>query len=74
MLVPRVHVYYMSWPLGFSISAATWLFLNKLWPPPGVGDVDKDVFGTFGPAESSTLSLENYPERGDEKEKNLERQ
>ncbi|KAK0236921.1 NCS1 nucleoside transporter family [Armillaria nabsnona] len=68
-----VHVYYMSWPLGFSISAATWLFLNKLWPPPGIGDVDeKDVFGTFGPAESSVSSLENYAGKDDGKEKDLE--
>ncbi len=56
----------MSWPLGFSISAATSLFLNKPWPPPGICDVDeKDVFGTFGLAESSVSILENYAEKGD---------
>ncbi|RDB26775.1 Allantoin permease [Hypsizygus marmoreus] len=44
-----IHVYYLSWPLGFTISAVVWMVLNSVWPPPGVGEVDeKDVFGTFG--------------------------
>ncbi|KAH8093863.1 NCS1 nucleoside transporter family [Cristinia sonorae] len=47
-----IHVYYMSWLLGFSISAVIWLTLNTLWPPPGLREVDeKDVFGTFGEPE-----------------------
>lgn len=63
----------MSSPLGLGISAATLLFLNKLWPPPGIGDVDeRDVSGTFGLAESSVSSLENYAEKGDEEEKDSE--
>lgn len=42
----------MSWLLGFFISAAVWMGLNTIWPPPGVGEVDeKDIFGTFGPRE-----------------------
>lgn len=29
--------------------------LNRLWPPPGVGEIDdKDYFGTFGPAETES--------------------
>ncbi|KAF9050257.1 NCS1 nucleoside transporter family [Panaeolus papilionaceus] len=47
-----IHVYYMSWLLGASISGSVWLVLNFFWPPPGLYEVDeKDVFGTFGPRE-----------------------
>jgi NCS1 family nucleobase:cation symporter-1 len=54
-----VHVYYLSWPLGFTISATVWMVLNKIWPPPGVGAVDeKDVFGTFGKAEVESREVE----------------
>lgn len=63
----------MSWPLGFSIGAVTWLFPNNLWPLPGISDVEeRDVFGTFGPAESSAPSLENYAEKGVVEGKDLE--
>ncbi|KAI0804605.1 permease for cytosine/purines, uracil, thiamine, allantoin-domain-containing protein [Irpex lacteus] len=37
-----IHVYYLSWPLGFSISAVIWMVLNTILPPPGVGEVDND--------------------------------
>ncbi|KAF8063953.1 NCS1 nucleoside transporter family [Lyophyllum atratum] len=53
-----VHIYYLSWPLAFCISGISWLTLNKLWPPPGVGEVDeKDVFGTFGRAEGTGTEI-----------------
>jgi len=46
------HVYYMSWLLEFFTSGALWVLWNTLSPPQGLGEVDeKDVFGTFGPAE-----------------------
>ncbi|KIK64352.1 hypothetical protein GYMLUDRAFT_220841 [Collybiopsis luxurians FD-317 M1] len=47
-----MHVYYMSWLLELFSSAALWVIWNTLSPPPGIGEVDeRDVFGTFGPAE-----------------------
>lgn len=55
-LTSHRHVYYLSWPLGFCLSASVWIFLSMLWPPPGLGEVDeKDIFGTFGPREESSL-------------------
>ncbi|KAE9405891.1 hypothetical protein BT96DRAFT_988134 [Gymnopus androsaceus JB14] len=49
---PWTHVYYMSWLLEFFTSGALWVLWNTLSPPRGLGEVDeKDVFGTFGPAE-----------------------
>lgn len=53
----------MSWFLGFFVSGTTWLLLNTIWPPPGLGEIDeKDVFGTFEPsvrmAGDSKTSLE----------------
>ncbi|KIP05246.1 hypothetical protein PHLGIDRAFT_129026 [Phlebiopsis gigantea 11061_1 CR5-6] len=36
------HIFYLSWPLGFCISAAVWLALNAVWPPPAVGEVDDE--------------------------------
>ncbi|KAJ8076626.1 hypothetical protein PM082_001049 [Marasmius tenuissimus] len=36
------HVYYMSWLLGFFISAAVWIVLNVLWPPPGLREIDEE--------------------------------
>ncbi|KAJ3563465.1 hypothetical protein NP233_g8927 [Leucocoprinus birnbaumii] len=42
------HAYYMSWFLGFCISATVWVFLNTVQPPPGLEEVDDDdVYGTF---------------------------
>ncbi|KAK7473185.1 hypothetical protein VKT23_001284 [Stygiomarasmius scandens] len=56
-----MHVYYMSWLLGFFISASIWMLFNTVWPPPGVGEIDdKDVFGTFGPAESDSMGYDHY--------------
>ena len=40
--------YDLAWPLGFVISAAVHIFLNLLFPPAALGQVDEDdVFGTF---------------------------
>lgn len=45
------HLYYLCWPLGFTISGLVMLGLSKASPPAGLGEVDEtDVFGTFGPA------------------------
>ncbi|KAI0085217.1 permease for cytosine/purines, uracil, thiamine, allantoin-domain-containing protein [Irpex rosettiformis] len=53
-----IHVYYLSWPLGFSISAFVWMVLNTLWPPPGVGEIDEEVFAGPSQAISYSPSLE----------------
>lgn len=43
-----VHTSYLAWPLGFAISFTLWIVLNRVLPPPGLGEVDEtDVFGTF---------------------------
>nr|XP_018259521.1 uncharacterized protein I303_07589 [Kwoniella dejecticola CBS 10117]OBR81679.1 hypothetical protein I303_07589 [Kwoniella dejecticola CBS 10117] len=43
------HIYYLCWPLGFTISGVVFVVLSKIWPPAGVGEVDEyDYFGTFG--------------------------
>ncbi|KAI0822158.1 NCS1 nucleoside transporter family [Trametes gibbosa] len=42
------HVYSLSWPLGFVLSATVHVALSKVFPPVGLGEVDEtDVFGTF---------------------------
>jgi hypothetical protein len=41
--------------LGFSIAFTLWTLINKLYPPPGLGEVDEtDVFGTFDEADSNS--------------------
>nr|XP_019007707.1 uncharacterized protein I206_07341 [Kwoniella pini CBS 10737]OCF46488.1 hypothetical protein I206_07341 [Kwoniella pini CBS 10737] len=43
------HVYYLCWPLGFTISGVVFVVLSKIWPPAGLGEIDEyDYFGTFG--------------------------
>ncbi|TBU27109.1 permease for cytosine/purines, uracil, thiamine, allantoin-domain-containing protein [Dichomitus squalens] len=40
--------YDLAWPLGFVVSAAVHIFLNKVFAPMGLGQTDEDdVFGTF---------------------------
>lgn len=36
------HVYYLSWPLGFCISASVWMVLNTAWPPRGLGQTEDE--------------------------------
>ncbi|KAL7415618.1 NCS1 nucleoside transporter family [Mrakia frigida] len=39
---------YLAWPLGFAIASTLWVAINRIFPPPGLGEVDEtDVFGTF---------------------------
>ncbi|XP_006457613.1 hypothetical protein AGABI2DRAFT_181761 [Agaricus bisporus var. bisporus H97] len=43
-----MHVFYMSWFLGFLISGMAWIILNLLWPPPGQQEVDEeDIFDIY---------------------------
>ncbi|ORY30779.1 permease for cytosine/purines, uracil, thiamine, allantoin-domain-containing protein [Naematelia encephala] len=42
-------MYYLCFPAGFVISGTVYLAFCKIWPVPGVGEVDAyDIFGTFG--------------------------
>ncbi|KAJ7129214.1 hypothetical protein C8R44DRAFT_978644 [Mycena epipterygia] len=50
---PRSALYYLSFFLGFFISAIVFYILNSAFPVPGLGDIDEtDVFGTFTPEEA----------------------
>ncbi len=47
--------------------------LNTIWRPPGVAEVDeKDVFGTFGPAEVDNMEVERPNESLAEEKGELE--
>ncbi|KAF7776511.1 hypothetical protein Agabi119p4_4904 [Agaricus bisporus var. burnettii] len=47
-----MHVFYMSWFLGFLISGMAWIILNLLWPPPGQQEVDEeDIFDIYSDKE-----------------------
>ena len=48
------HVYYLSWPLAFCISATVWVALNTMWPPRGLGEVDEDSEFLDSPEKEST--------------------
>lgn len=46
-------LYYLCWPLGFTVSGLVLLVLSKIFPIAGVGEVDEfDVFGTKGEPET----------------------
>lgn len=50
------NLYDISYPLGLSLSVLAYVGLSKLFPIAGLGQVDElDYFGTFGPAETSSL-------------------
>ena len=55
------HVYYLSWPLGFCISAAIWMILNTVWPPPGPGEKDEDCI----PSSPIEREMHNIPRKTD---------
>ncbi|EEP81167.1 predicted protein [Uncinocarpus reesii 1704] len=53
-----VQMYYLAYPLGFAISFVVYIVLNKVFPPPGLGEVDDvDQFGTFTPEEAARLGM-----------------
>lgn len=62
------HIFYLSWPLGFCISAAVWLALNAVWPPPAVGEVDDEDAQGFDAAldEQASVDEENAVPLGKE--------
>lgn len=53
-----MHLYQLAFPLGFVISFLVFYALNKIWPPPGMGEIDDfDEFGTFTPDEAARLGV-----------------
>lgn len=57
-------LYYLAYPLGFAISFVVHLTLNKLFPPPGLGQIDPmDYYNTFTPEEAAHVGIEPYDGR-----------
>ena len=52
------HIFYLSWPLGFCISASVWMALNAMWPPPAVGEADDEDVQAFGVAVDEKVSVD----------------
>lgn len=53
-------MYYLCWPLGFTISSVVYCLLCRLFPLDGLSEVDShDVYGTFGDPE---LTEDGSPE------------
>ncbi|SPJ76013.1 related to uracil permease [Fusarium torulosum] len=51
-------LFYLAFPLGFTISFVAHYALNRLFPPPGLGLVDDmDYFGSFTEAEATKLGM-----------------
>lgn len=52
------NLYYLAFPLGFTVSFLVHLIINKLSPPPGLGDMDDvDYYGTFSMEEALKLGV-----------------
>lgn len=50
-------LYFLCWPLGFTVSGLVLVVLSKLFPIAGVGQVDElDVFGTKGEPETPPVA------------------
>lgn len=62
VIVPKActDLYYLAYPLGFTISFLVFLALNKIFPPPGLdGEKDAmDYYGTFTAEEALRLGVE----------------
>lgn len=53
------HLYYLAYPLGFTVSFLAFYVLNRISPPPGQGVTDDfDVYGTFTEDEARRLSFD----------------
>ena len=70
-----IHLYYLAFPLGFTVSFILHWFLNRIWPPEGLGEKDDiDYYGTFTNEEAVRLgvaphaALEGEEERTEAKE------
>jgi NCS1 family nucleobase:cation symporter-1 len=52
------HLYYLAYPLGFTVSFLVFFAFNKISPPPGQGLTDEfDVYGTFTEDEAARLNF-----------------
>ncbi|KZL78670.1 NCS1 nucleoside transporter [Colletotrichum tofieldiae] len=53
-----VNLYYLAFPLGFTISFLLHLGINKVWPPPEAGMIDEvDYYGTFTDGEARKMGV-----------------
>ena len=63
-----INLYYLAFPLGFTVSFLVHLGLNKVWPPVGLGEMDEiDYYGTFTTEEAIRLGVApNSPVEGED--------
>lgn len=63
-----INLYYLAFPLGFTVSFLVHLALNRIWPPVGLGDKDDiDYYGTFTTEEAVRLGVApNSPIEGED--------
>jgi len=55
LAVGWLHLYYLTYPLGYTLAGFVHWALSTVFPPPGVGIVDdEDWFGTFADSEGSS--------------------
>ena len=53
-----INLYYLAFPLGFTVSFLVHLGLNRVWPPVGLGEKDDvDYYGTFTSEEAVRLRV-----------------
>lgn len=53
-----IHLYYLAFPLGFTVSFLVHLGINLFWPPIGLGEEDDvDYYGTFTSEEAARLGV-----------------
>ncbi|DAA73008.1 TPA_exp: NCS1 allantoate transporter [Trichophyton benhamiae CBS 112371] len=59
-------LYALGFPYGLLASMAVHTVINMVFPPPGIGDIDKDdMFGTFTPTEAAKLGVSSSGETDD---------
>ena len=63
-----INLYYLAFPLGFTVSFLVHLGLNRVWPPVGLGEKDDvDFYGTFTTEEAVRLGVApNSPIEGED--------
>lgn len=60
IIVPEActDLYYLAFPLGFTVSFCVHWAVNTMFPPPGLGEKDEtDHFMTFTPEEAAKLGV-----------------
>ncbi|KAL2104909.1 hypothetical protein VUR80DRAFT_9361 [Thermomyces stellatus] len=54
-----LHLYYLAFPLGFVVSFVLHAGFTRMFPPPGLGEMDDvDIFDTFTPSEAMRLGIQ----------------